>query len=119
MINPNSKPTWEQLLSSETLASLQEVGRLITQARKLRKMSRSELALRIGVDRRTLTSLEEGRPGVSWGVFFQVLSTLNLLRGIEEVVRPENDLQALSQSIRSARQSHKRHKKIEDKKVNF
>lgn len=113
------KKTWEMLMTGETSLELKEVGRLLTEARKRRSMTVKELAARIGVDRRTLTQLERGSPTVSIGVFFQALSALNLLRGIEEVVRPENDVEAINSKIRRLRAGRKPEKNISDEKVNF
>lgn len=106
-------------LTGDALLSLKEVGLLIAQARILRKMSVVELAERAGVDRRTISQLEAGHPGVSWGVFFQTLSLLNLLRGIEEVLRPENDIEMAASLIRQARSRKKSKRRIKDDEVNF
>ncbi|MGK5082057.1 helix-turn-helix transcriptional regulator [Bdellovibrionota bacterium FG-1] len=114
-----NKTPWEQLLPADAGLELKEVGRLLAEARRRREMSISELAGRIGVDRRTLSQLEKGSPKVSLGIFFQVLSALNLLRGIEEILKPENDLEAISTAVRRARSRQKRIKKISDEKVNF
>lgn len=115
----NMKVTWDKLLNSDTGMELKTVGQRIADARKQRKMSVVELASRTGVDRRTVTELERGNPKVAVGIFFQVLSTLNLLRGIEEVVRPENDIEAISNSIRKIRSRQAVVKRIDDKKVDF
>ena len=113
------KPPWIKLLTAETEFGLKEVGRLIAEARKRRAISLVEIASRIGADRRTVGQLEKGNPKVSLGIFFQVLSVLNLLRGIEEIVRPENDLESISNSIRKIRRRQAPSKKIGDEKVNF
>lgn len=113
------KPSWDQLLTSDAGIELKTIGRLVTEARKQRKMSVVGLASRIGVDRRTVRQLELGNPKVSLGIFFQVLSALNLLRGIEEILRPENDIEAIGSSIRRIRNRQTPKKKIDDKKVNF
>lgn len=113
------KPDWDKLLTAEAELELTEVGRLLALARKRREMSVAQLAVRLGVDRRTLGQLEKGSPKVSLGIFFQVLSALNLLRGIEEVLKPENDLESISTALRRARSRHMPAKKISDEKVNF
>ena len=82
-------------------------------------MSVRKLAARMGVDRRTLAQLEAGSPAVSLGVFFQALSALGLLRGIEEALRPENDIEAISAAVRRARGRLPRRKAIEDDEVEF
>jgi transcriptional regulator with XRE-family HTH domain len=113
------KPSWDKLLNSEASLKLKEIGRLISEARKQRKMSVVDLADRVGVDRRTIGELEKGSPKVSLGIFFQVLSALNLLRGIEELVNPENDIEAINSSVRRIRNRQTPKKKIDDTKVNF
>lgn len=113
------KPNWEKLLTADAELELKEVGRLLAEARKRREMSVSELAVRIGVDRRTLGQLEKGSPKVSLGIFFQVLSALNLLRGIEEALKPENDLESISTAVRRVRSRRGTPRKIGDEKVNF
>ncbi len=103
----------------EASLELKEVGRLLSEARKRRTLSISKLADRIGVDRRTLSQLEKGSPTVSLGIFFQVLSALQLLRGLSEALKPENDIEAISAAVRRARRRQPPLKKISDKKVNF
>ncbi len=114
-----AKPNWEKLLTSEVETKLKEMGRLLAEARKRRRMSTLDLASRSGVDRRTLAQLEKGSPKVSLGIFLQVLSMLNLLRGIEELVQPYNDIEGLASAVQKARRRQKVSKKIADEKVNF
>lgn len=113
------KPDWEKLLTADAGLELKEVGRLLAEARKRRGMSVTELAIRVGVDRRTLGQLEKGSPKVSLGIFFQVLSALNLLRGLEEALKPENDLESISTAVRRARSHRGTSRKIGNEKVNF
>ncbi len=110
---------WEKLIAADAILELKEVGRLLAGARKRREMSISELALRIGIDRRTLSQLEKGSPKVSLGIFFQVLSALHLLRGIEEALKPENDLESISTAVRKVRSRQTLSRKISNEKVNF
>ena len=114
-----AKPNWEVLLTAEAESEMKRVGQLLADARKLRKMSVVELAVRVGVDRRTLGRLEKGSPKVSLGIFFQVLSALGLLRGIEEALNPENDLEAISAAVRRVRGRRKSGKVIDDELVKF
>jgi transcriptional regulator with XRE-family HTH domain len=113
------KLSWEKFLTGETKAKLLAFGELLENARKLRGMSIKELSERIGTDRRTLSKLEKGNPTVSLGVFFQVLSALNLLWGIEEIVRPENDIESIAASIRRIRSKKRSKKTIGDNEVDF
>ncbi len=110
---------WDEIMTAEASLNLIEIGKLIQLARKRRKMSAVELGKRVGVDRRTIAHLEAGNPGVSFGVFIQVLSVLNLIRGITEALKPEQDLDALVIDIRKARIRSRPLKKISDDEVNF
>lgn len=111
--------TWDNFLTAEAALSLKEVGQLISEARQRRGISILELARRAGVDRRTLSQLEAGHPGVSVGLLFQVLSLLNLVRGIEEFLKPENDIETASTHVRQIRKRQKISKKIPESEVNF
>lgn len=111
--------TWDKTLTAEAVASLKEMGRLISQARQRRYMTLLKLSRRAGVDRRTLSQLEAGNPGVSIGLFFQILSLLNLGRGIEEFLKPENDIETAAMHVRKIRKHQKLVKKISDDEVNF
>ena len=116
---PQSAPNWEKLLTAEAATELKKVGALIAEARARRKIAGSKLAEQIGIDRRTLAQLEKGSPTVSLGIFFQVLSTLNFLRGIEVLLRPENDIEAMSAIVRRIRKGTTPVKPISDDKVEF
>jgi DNA-binding XRE family transcriptional regulator len=65
--------------------SLQMLGNLIQSARKAAKYTAKELAQRAGVNRKTITRLERGDPGIGLGLFITVLWLLDipLLRGID------------------------------------
>ncbi len=110
---------WDQIMTAEASSTLQEVGRLIQLARKRRKMSSAEIGRRVGVDRRTIAHLESGHPGVSIGVFMQMLSVLNLTAGFGEALKPEYDLEAIAVELRRARKKGKTSKKISASEVNF
>jgi DNA-binding XRE family transcriptional regulator len=110
---------WETVLTGDAALSLQEVGRLISEARKRRGMSILELANRAGADRRTISQLEVGYPGVSIGLFFQVLSLFNLVKGIEEFLKPENDIETAAARVRKIRKRQKVTKEISADEVNF
>ncbi|GEM_PF-1217230 len=111
--------TWDNFLTAEAAISLKEVGQLISEARQRRGMSILELAGRAGVDRRTLSQLEAGAPGVSMGLFFQVLSLFKLVSGIEEFLKPENDMETAAARVRQIRKHKKISKKISESEVNF
>lgn len=110
---------WDNVLTGDAACLLKEVGRLLSEARQRRGMSVLELAGRAGVDRRTVAQLELGHPGVSLGLFFQVLSVFNLAQGIEEFLKPENDIETAAANVRKIRRRQKIFNKIRDDEVNF
>lgn len=110
---------WNTLLTGDATLSLKEVGRLITEARKRRGMSILDLANRASVDRRTVSQLEAGHPGVSIGLFFQILSLFNLVKGIEEFLKPENDIETAATKVRQIRKRQRISKAIPEGEVNF
>lgn len=61
------------------------VGQLIQHARKAAGLTAAQLAERSGVERKTLSRLEKGDPGISLGLFLTVLWLLDipLLQGID------------------------------------
>lgn len=63
------------------------LGQQIQMARIQRKWTASELAARIGVDRRTVAAIEAGSPGVSIGHAFGAATLLGVpLFGAEDVL---------------------------------
>lgn len=110
---------WDHILTGDAALSLKEAGRLVAEARKRRGMSMRELADRACVDRRTVSQLEAGHPGVSIGLFFQVLSLFNLVRGIGEFLRPENDIETAAAHVRKIRKRQPITKEIPEDEVNF
>ncbi len=110
---------WDNVLTGDAALSLKEVGRLVSEARKRRGMSVLELANRAHVDRRTVAQLESGHPGVSMGLFFQILSLFNLAKGVEEFLKPENDIETAATRVRKIRKRQKPGKTIPDDEVNF
>lgn len=113
------KKNWADILTGEAAISLMETGRLVREARKRRNMTLRELANRAGVDPRTLAQLEAGQAGVSIGTFFQVLSILNLVRGIEEFLKPENDIETAALKVRRIRKKKRTGRTLSPEEVNF
>jgi transcriptional regulator with XRE-family HTH domain len=57
---------------------LEQVGENIRLARKRRKFTTIQVAERANIDRTTLYYIEQGKPSVSMGAYFNVLRVLNL-----------------------------------------
>lgn len=85
--------------------SLSQLGQRIRIARLRRGMTVSELAVKAGINRNTLTNLELGRPGVAVGGVVTVLWALGLDNSLDGVAHPDTDAhgKALEASRRGKR----------------
>ncbi len=68
---------------------LSELGENIKLARLRRKLSTEQVAKRAGISRPTLYAIERGRPNVSLGMYFQVLSVLGLSDDLLNVAKDD------------------------------
>lgn len=57
---------------------MEQVGENIKLARKRRKLTTTQVAERANIDRTTLYYIEQGKPTVAIGAYFNVLRVLNL-----------------------------------------
>ena len=82
-----------------------QLGQRIRIARIRRGWSVADLADKAGINRNTLTALEQGKPGTAIGVCFTVLWALGLDRTLDRVADPDADLhgKALEAARRPAR----------------
>ncbi len=82
-----------------------QLGQRIRVARIRRGWSVADLAIKAGINRNTLTALEQGRPGTAIGVCIAVLWALGLDKSLEAVADPDTDLhgKALEASRRPTR----------------
>jgi transcriptional regulator with XRE-family HTH domain len=67
---------------------LENLGENIKLARLRRKLSSQQVAERAGISRPTLSAIEKGVPGVSIGLYIQVLFVLGLA---EDLLKVAND----------------------------
>ena len=70
---------------------LDRLGRNIRSARLRRKLSREELAERIGISRQVLANIENGKPTTAVAAYLGALWALGLLRDMWEVADPDRD----------------------------
>jgi transcriptional regulator with XRE-family HTH domain len=68
-----------------------QVGQRIRLARIRRGWSVAGLAGKAGINRNTLTALEQGKPGTAIGVCFTVLWALGLDKTLDAVADPDTD----------------------------
>ena len=82
------------------VVQLAKLGHDLGLARKRRRMSKSEFAARMMVNRKTVDRLEEGDPSVSIGIVATAFWVLGLPRRLGEAISPETDEVALQDDIR-------------------
>lgn len=70
---------------------LEAYGERVQSARMRRRWSQAELAERMGVERRTVSRLEKGSPGVGVGAFLAALWVLDLWETARDVAIPSAD----------------------------
>ena len=70
---------------------LTRLGRNIRTARLRRKLSREELAERIGISRQVLANIENGKPTTAIAAYLGALWALGLHRDMWEVADPDRD----------------------------
>ena len=70
---------------------LKQLGRNIRIARLRRKLSREELAERIGLSRYVLADIEKGKPTTAIAAYLGALWALGLIRDMQEVADPDHD----------------------------
>ena len=64
--------------------SPKEIGHAIREARKARKLTQKDLAIRSGVWQETISKIENGQSGTKMETIFDLLSALDLDVNIEE-----------------------------------
>lgn len=93
------------LISAQVAECISQLGQRIRLARLRRGWSVADLASKAGINRNTLTALEQGKPGTAVGVCFTVLWALGLDKSLDAVADPDADLhgKALEASRRPKR----------------
>jgi transcriptional regulator with XRE-family HTH domain len=66
------------MITTRSRKILENLGENIKLARLRRKLSSAQVAERAGISRPTLSAIEKGTPGVSIGLYVQVLFVLGL-----------------------------------------
>jgi len=93
---------------------LNRLGRNIRTARLRRKLSREELAERIGISRYVLADIEKGKPTTAIAAYLGALWVLGLLRDMRDVADPARDEEGkILERARSPKTAPKR-KTIDD-----
>ena len=93
---------------------LKQLGRNIRIARLRRKLSREQLAERIGLSRYVLADIEKGKPTTAIAAYLGALWVLGLIRDMQEVADPDHDQEGkILERARSPKTAPKR-KTIDD-----
>jgi transcriptional regulator with XRE-family HTH domain len=81
--------------------ALTSLGRNIRTARLRRRLTREQLAQRIGTSRHALADIEKGKPTTAIAAYLGALWALGLLRQMEGLADPDSDLEG--KTLESAR----------------
>ena len=76
----------------QVAAESERLGQRVRVARLRRGWSVAKLAEKVGVNRNTITALEHGKPGTSFGVWLSTLWALGLEGTLTDVAAPDADL---------------------------
>ena len=94
--------------------ALIRLGRNIRTARLRRRLTREDLAGRIGVSRQVLAQIEKGKPTTAVAAYIGALWTLGLLKQLRDVADPDRDAEGkILDRARSPKTAPKR-RKIDD-----
>jgi len=104
-------------LPLESAAHVLELGRRIRLARVRRGLSVADLSAKAGINRNTLTALEQGKPGVGLGAFITVLWALGLEHTLDAVAHPDSDTHG--KTLEAARRPKRTRKAITKNEYDF
>jgi transcriptional regulator with XRE-family HTH domain len=94
--------------------ALIRLGRNIRTARLRRRLTREDLAGRIGVSRQVLAQIEKGKPTTAVATYLGALWALGLLKQLRDVADPDRDAEGkILDRARSPKTAPKR-RKIDD-----
>lgn len=90
--------------------ALHRLGRDVSTARRMRRLSQEDLAERIGTSLSTVRRMEDGYPGTALHTFLRALHVLGRLEDVVKVMAVENDAlglelvrEQLPQRVRTSR----------------
>ena len=91
-------------LPPQAQQALQALGEHLALARKRRKQSLRQWAMRMGVSVRTVQRMEQGDPGVGMGIYAVALWLMGRTQALADVALPELDMAALDLELAIASQ---------------
>ena len=95
-------------LPAASAAALRKLGSDLATARKRRKQSLRDWALRVNVSVPTLMRMEKGDPTVSVGIYATALWLISRHEALAHAADPQQDLAALESDVSLARERHRR-----------
>ena len=118
----NTKPSPAQKRLGSRVAApapveraLRRLGRDLSTARRIRRLSQEDLAQRIGTSLSTVRRMEDGYPGTALHTFLRALHVLGRLEDVLKVMATENDMlgmelvrEQLPQRVRTSRSGKSR-----------
>jgi transcriptional regulator with XRE-family HTH domain len=95
--------------------ALIRLGRNIRTARLRRRLTREDLAARIGISRQVLARIENGKPTTAVAAYLGALWALGLLNQLKDVADPDRDEEGkILERMRSPQTAPKRRKMDDD-----
>jgi transcriptional regulator with XRE-family HTH domain len=106
-------------ISAASPAAVEEalirLGRNIRTARLRRRLTRKDLAERIGISRQVLAQIEKGKPTTAVAAYLGALWALGLLNQLKDVADPDRDEEGKTlERARSPKSAPKRRKMDDD-----
>lgn len=97
-----------EALPAAAQAALRRLGTDLSTARKRRRQSLREWALRLQVSVPTLTRMEKGDPSVSAGIYATALWLIQRHEALGALAEPQQDRAALEQDVSEAQERYRR-----------
>lgn len=104
-----------EALPSAVEEALIRLGSNIRTARLRRRLTREDLARRIGISRQVLAQIEKGKPTTAVAAYLGALWALGLLNQLKDVADPDRDEEGkVLERMRSPQTAPKRRKMDDD-----
>jgi transcriptional regulator with XRE-family HTH domain len=104
-----------EALPSAVEEALIRLGSNIRTARLRRRLTREDLARRIGISRQVLAQIEKGKPTTAVAAYLGALWALGLLNQLKDVADPDRDEEGkILERMRSPQTAPKRRKMDDD-----
>ena len=99
------KRTQQDLLPSDLIRQLSELGNCLAQSRIVRKIPQSEVAVRANISRNTVSRIENGDAGVAIGQILRYLSVVRPGATLADVMAKDDNAVQAANSLRRPRRA--------------